>query len=89
MKWNKYRSQMTIQAKNNNLNYLTDPTFTNFNRLFVLPFTRTDACNYRNVFSHYYVPDAEIKYFNVLIDGKSFFDLPVKMKKKLTKKLST
>ena len=88
MKWNKYRSQMTIQAKNNNLNYLTDPTFTNFNRLFVLPFTRNDTCNYRNVFSHYYVPDAEIKYFNVLIDGKSFFDLPVKMKKKLTKKLS-
>ena len=88
MKWNNYRSQMTIQAKNNNLNYLTDPTFTNFNRLFILPFTRTDACNYRNFFSHYYVPDAEIKYFNVLIDGKSFFDLPVKMKKKLTKKLS-
>ena len=26
----------------------------------------------------------EIKVFNVLIDGKSFFDLPVKMKKKLT-----
>ena len=88
MKWNKYRSQMTIQSKNNNLNYLTDPTFTNFNRLFVLPFTRNDTCNYRNVFSHYYVPDAEIKYFNVLTDGKSLFDLPVKMKKNLTKKLS-
>ena len=36
---------MTIEAKNNNLNYLTDPTFTNFNRLFVLLFTRTDTCN--------------------------------------------
>ena len=26
----------------------------------------------------------EIKVFNVSIDGKSFFDLPLKMKKKLT-----
>ena len=29
IKWNKYRSQMTIQNYNNNLNYLIDPTFTN------------------------------------------------------------
>ena len=28
IKWNKYRSEMTNQTKNNNLNYLTDPTFT-------------------------------------------------------------
>ena len=31
IKWNKYRSQMTIQPQNNNLNYLIDPTFTNVN----------------------------------------------------------
>ena len=42
VKWNKYRSQMTVQPQNNNLsiigcwNYLIDPTFTNVNRLFVL-----------------------------------------------------
>ena len=35
IKWNKYRSQMTIQPQNNNLNYLIDPTFMNVNRLFV------------------------------------------------------
>ena len=40
VKWNKYRSQMTIQPQNNNLNYLIDPTFTNFNRLFALSFQR-------------------------------------------------
>ena len=28
IKWNKYRSEMTKQTKNNNLNYLIDPTFT-------------------------------------------------------------
>ena len=35
IKWNKYRSQMTIQSQNNNLNYLIDPTFTKVNRFFV------------------------------------------------------
>ena len=25
--WNKYRSEITTQTKNNNLDYLTDPTF--------------------------------------------------------------
>ena len=31
IKWYKYRSQMSIQPQNNNLNYLIDPTFTNVN----------------------------------------------------------
>ena len=38
IRWNKYRSEMFNQAKNNNLNYLIDPTFTRVNRLFVLSF---------------------------------------------------
>ena len=78
IKWNKYRSQMTIQPQNNNLNYLIDPTFTNVNRLFVLSFSRNNNTDNRDSFSHYYVPNVEIKDFNDLIDGKSFFDLPVK-----------
>ena len=69
---------MTIQPKNNNLNYLIDPTFTNVNRLFVLSFSRNNNTDNRDSFSDYYVPNVEIKDFNVLIDGKSFFDLPVK-----------
>ena len=36
IKWNTWRSQITIQPENNNLNYLIDPIFTNVNRLFVL-----------------------------------------------------
>ena len=32
--WNKYRSEMSSQTKNNNLNYLIDPTFTKVNRVF-------------------------------------------------------
>ena len=92
IKWNKYRSQMTIQPQNNNLNYLIDPTFTNVNRLFVLSFQRIAGENnttkdYRDSFSHYYVPNVEIKDFNVLIDGKSFFDLPVKNKEEAYEKI--
>ena len=34
--------------------------------------------DHRDSFSHYYAPNVEIKNFDVLIDGKSFFDLPVK-----------
>ena len=78
IKWNKYRSQMTIQPQNNNLNYLIDPTFTNVNRLFVLSFGRNIIGDDRDSFSDYYVPKVKIKDFNVLIDGKSFFVLPVK-----------
>ena len=50
LKWNKYRSQITIQPQNNNLNYLIDTTFTNFNRLFVLSFTRDKAGDNRDSF---------------------------------------
>ena len=35
--------------------------------------------DHRDSFSHYYVQNVEIKDCNVLINGKSFFDLPVKI----------
>ena len=87
IKWNKYRSQMTIQPQNNNLNYLIDPTFTNVNRLFVLSFSRNNAGDNRDSFSDYYVPNVKIKDFNVLIDEKIFFDLPVKNEEETHEKI--
>ena len=62
IKWNKYRSEMSNQTKNNNLNNLIDPTFTNVNKLFVLTLNEDD----RTSFSKYYVPNVEIKDFNVM-----------------------
>ena len=50
IKWNKYRSEMTNETKNNNLNYLID--FTKVNRLFTLSFENEDD---RTSFSEYYV----------------------------------
>ena len=68
---------MSNETINNNLNYLIDSTFTIVKRLFVLSFNNEDDWK---SFSQYYVPSVEIKDFSVLIDGKSFSDIPVKNK---------
>ena len=75
IKWNKYMSQMSNQNKNNNLNYLIDPTFGNVHRLFILSFENEDD---RTSYYKYYVPSVEIKDYNFLIDGIAFFELPIK-----------
>ena len=73
IKWNKYRSEMTNQTKNNNLNYLIDPIFTKVNKLFVLSFG-----NENDRTSKYYVANVKMKDSNVLINGKIFSDMPIK-----------
>ena len=75
---------MTKETKTNHLNHLINPTFTKVNRLFLLSFENEEN---RTSFSKYYELKVEIKDFNVLIDGKTFFDVPVKNKH--TKKLQT
>ena len=75
--WNKYRSQMTTEAINNNLNILIDPTFTNVNRLFVLAYGQVDD---RQSFPRFYLPNVMIKDYNVIVDKLAFFDLPIKTK---------
>ena len=79
IKWNKCRSEMTTQTKSNNLNYLIDPIFNKVNKLFVLSSENEDD---KFSFSKYYTPKVEIKDFNVLIDGKGFFDVVVKKKRR-------
>ena len=78
---------MSIQPQNNSLNYLIDPTFTNVNRLFVLYFPRNTNTDSGYSYSNYYVPKIRIREFNVLIDGKSFFDLSVKNEEEVYEKI--
>ena len=85
--WNKYRSEITTQPKNNNLDCLIDPTFRNINRLFVLSFKNGSNDPIRDSFDKYYIPWVEIKYFNALIDNESFFELQVKNKQEAYGKL--
>ena len=82
--WNKYRSQMTTEAVNNNLNILIDPTFTNVNRLFVLAYQNADD---RQSFSQFYLPRIMVKDFNVIIDKLAFFDLPIKTEEEAYEKI--
>ena len=72
---------MANQSKTNYLNYLIDSMFTKVNRLFGLSFED------RTPFSKYSVPKVEIKDFNVLTDGKSFFNVPVKYKEETYEKI--
>ena len=41
----------------------------------------------KDSFSYYYVPNNQIKDFNVLIDGKSFFNLPLKNEEEAYEKI--
>ena len=89
--WNKYRSQMTTEEVNNNLNILVDPTFTNVNRLFVLAYkVEVDDDNViDNIksFSNFYFSNIMVKDYNVIIDKLAFFDLPVKTEEEAYKKI--
>ena len=71
--WNKYRSQMSTEATNNNLNILIDTTFTNVNRLFVITYPINDNNN-RQSFSYFSLPSIMVKDYNVIIDKLTFFD---------------
>ena len=77
VEWNKYRCQVINQAATNSLNYLIDPTFSNVNRIFVSAFENKDD---RSSFSKYYTPTVAIKDYNILIDQKPFFEIPIKNK---------
>ena len=82
--WNKYRSQMSTEEENNNLNILIDPTFTNVNRLFVLAYQTADA---RQSFHQFYLPKVMVKDYNVIIEELAFFDLPVKTEEEAYEKI--
>ena len=82
--WNKYRSQMTTEEANNNLNILIDPTFTNVNRLFVLAY---QTANDRQSLSQFYLPNVMVKDYNVIIDKLAFFDLPIKTEEEAYEKI--
>ena len=82
--WNKYLAKPELLAQDANLNHLIEPSFQGINGLFVLPF-EDDPQRVSN--KRHYIPNVEIKDYNVMIDGKDFFDQPIKneIKKKKRK----
>ena len=63
-----------LLGRNKNLNNLIEASFQGVNRLFVLAF-EDDEQRISN--KRYYISNVEIKDYNVMIDGKNFFDQPV------------
>ena len=82
--WNKYRSQMTTEAINNNLNILIDPSFTNVNRLFVLAYQNVDD---KQSYDEFYLPKVMVKDYNIIIDKLAFFGLPIKTEEEAYEKI--
>ena len=76
--WNKYLAKPELLAQNPNLNHLIEPSFQGVNRLFVLAF-EDDAQRTSN--KRYYIPNVEIRDYNIMIDGKNSFDQPIKNNK--------
>ena len=73
--WNKYLSKPELLAQNPNLNHLVEPSFQGVNRLFVLAFENDTQ---RISAKGYYLPNVEIKGYNLMIIGENIFDQPVK-----------
>ena len=72
--WNKYHSKSKQYNRNPHLDHLIDPSFQGVSILFVLSF-ENDAD--RTAHTVYYLPKVKIKYCNVKIDGRNFFDQPI------------
>ena len=87
--WNKYLPKPELLAQNPNLNHLVEPSFQGVNRLFVLAFENDSQ---RASAKGSYIPNVEIKNYNVMINGENFFDKSIKNSKvtyENTRKIAT
>ena len=66
--WDKYRSEITTQTKNNNLNYLIDPTIGNINRPLVLLLKNGNDDTTRDSFDIYYSQVLQINFQIMQVD---------------------
>ena len=73
--WNKYTSKPELLRQNGNLKHVVEPSFQGINKLFALSF-ENDAQRTSN--KRYCLTNVEVKDYNVMIDGKNFFDQSIK-----------
>ena len=76
--WNEYKTQeQTENADANVFKYINlDPYFQGVNRLFVMAYSRVDGQPNRDSPHKYYLPRIDLKKYNVIIDGRNFYDNP-------------
>ena len=79
--WNEYKSKIeTKTADDNNVTrFPLDASFQGVIRLFVLAFDNTDGNKKIERDSHrkYFLPRVNINNYNVLVDGRNFYDLSI------------
>ena len=54
-----------------------DPSFQGVNRLFISAYNRANGQPTRNRQQKYYLPRIDLEKYNVIIDGRSFYDNPI------------
>ena len=74
MNWNKYLAKTANKVRKRYLDYLIDQSFQGVHRLFVLSFKDENG---RKSHKQYYLLTVEIRDYNVMIDGRNFFDQPI------------
>ena len=77
--WNEYKTKgQDKDADANNFKYISlDPSFQGVNRLFVMAYNRVDGQSTRNGQQKYYLPRIDLEKYNVIIDGRNFYDNPI------------
>ena len=81
--WNEYKTkEQTEDANANATKYINlDPSFQGVNRFFIMAYNRLTAAN-GNQFNKdsqriYYLPRNDLNKYNVVIDGRNFYDNPI------------
>ena len=77
--WNKYKTkEQNENAANNVFKYINlDPSFQGVKRLFVMAYLRGGDNDNRNNQRKYYLPRSNLNKYNVIIDGRNFYDNPI------------
>ena len=77
--WNEYKTkEINENADANVFKYINlNPSFQGVNRLFVTAYNRANGQPTRNGQQKYYLPRIDLEKFNVIIDGRNFYDNPI------------
>ena len=74
--WNEYKTkEINENVDANVFKYINlDPSFQDVNRLFVMAYNRANNQPTRNGQQKYYLPRIDLNKYNVIIDGRNFYD---------------
>ena len=77
--WNEYKTkEINEDADANVFKYINlDCSFQGVNRLFVMAYKRANGQPTRNGQQKYYLPRIDLEKYNVIIDGRNFYDNPI------------